>query len=145
GHLAHAELKERVTPDRAQGAHVGIALAIKQPDQRADGAASDKLMPAHAAGLALAAGARGDDEVASPLLDRRDQHSDRCGIVGAVAVPEHENISIGGLRAGETSESIAAADRDHLRARRARARARAVAAAAIGDDDAIDNITRQAS
>ncbi len=52
-------------------------------------------MPGHAAGLALAARARGDDEVATAGSDRRDQCGNRGRIVGAVAIHEDDNIGVG--------------------------------------------------
>ena len=94
-------------------------------------------------GLALAAGARGDDEVVSAGADRRDQRRDGGRIVGAVAVHEDDDVAgIGCLRAFEAGQAIAAADRDHLGARAARFLRSAVAAAAVDHDDAADDVAR---
>ena len=51
-----------------------------------------KLMRRHAARLALAAGARGNDEIIVAAADRRDQCGDGGWIVGAVAVHEDDNV-----------------------------------------------------
>jgi hypothetical protein len=143
GELAHAELQQRVAADGSKRAHVGIAHAVKQPGQNAGDAAGGKLVPGHAAWLAHAAGARGDDEVVRAGADRRDQCRDGGRIVGAVAVHEHNDVaSLRRLRAFEAGQAIAAADRDYLGARATCFLRSAVAAAAVGYDDAADDVTR---
>ena len=100
-------------------------------------------MPGHAARLALAAGARGDDEVVRAGADRRDQRRDGGRIVGAVAVHEDDDVAgMRRLRAVEAGQAIAAADRDHLGAGATRYLRGAVAAAAVDHDDAADDIAR---
>ena len=100
-------------------------------------------MPGHAARLALAAGARGDDEVVRAGADRCDQCRNGGRIVGAVAVHEdHDIAGIGRLRAFEAGQAIAAIDRDHLGAGSARYLRGTVAAATVGHDDAANDIAR---
>ncbi len=95
-------------------------------------------------GFALAARARGDDEIEIAGGERRDQRRDGGGIVGAVAVHEDDDVGVvGRLRAGEAGAAVAAADVDDFGAGAARAFLRAVAAAAIGHDHPVDDIARQ--
>src|SRR5262249_61749261 len=109
GHFAHAERHERVAAYRAEWAHVGVAHAVEKPGEKPDQLSGDELMPGHAARLAAAAGARGDNKVAIAVRQRPNQHSDDGRIVGAVAVHEDDNLRVRRLRAGETSASITAA------------------------------------
>ena len=92
--LAHAKREQGIAPDRAKRAHVGVANAIKEPHAPAGQAPGRELVPGDAAGLALAARARSDDEIAMPGADRLDQPGDRLRIVGAVAVHEHHDIGV---------------------------------------------------
>ena len=143
-HLAHAERQQGVAADGAERAHVGVAHAVEQFRQPAGKEPGEKLMRRHAAGFALAAGARGDDEIGSPGAQRRHQGRDGGRIVGAVAIHENDDVGVGGrLRAGETGAAVAAADRDHFGAGVARAFWRAVTAAAVGDDHPADDVARQ--
>ena len=104
----------------------------------------EKLMRGHAARLAFAARARGDDKIVVAGADRLDQRRNCGRIVGAVAVHEHDDVgAIGRLRTGKARKSVAAADADHVRARRAGALLGAVGAAAIGDDHPVDHLARQ--
>ena len=133
-----------VAADGAERAHIGIAHAVEQLGQPAGDEPGDNLVRRHAARLALAARARGDDEIASAGANRRDHRRDGGRIVGAVAVHEDDDIGAGGgLRAGEAGKAIAAADRNHLGARGARAFRRAVARSAVRHDDAADDVARQ--
>ena len=101
-------------------------------------------MRRHAARFALAARARGDDEIAGAGANRRHHRRDGGGIVGAVAVHEDENVGVsGGLRAGDAGQSVTAADRDHLGAGGTRVFRRAVATAAVGHDNPADDVARQ--
>ncbi len=101
-------------------------------------------MRGHAAGLAHPPRARGDDEIEFARAQRRDQPRDRRGIVGAVAVHEHDDAGAGGrLRAGEAGPAIAAADGDDFGARAPRLLRRGVRRAAVGNDDPVDDIARQ--
>src|SRR5215469_634828 len=94
-------------------------------------------MRGHAARRALAARARGDDEIASAVTDRLDQGWNGGRIVGAVAVHEDdERRGLGGFGSSEAGAAVATAGADDLRASAARALRRRVAAAAIDDDHA---------
>ena len=54
-HLAHVERQKRVAANRAEGAHIGIAEAVEQPDYCADYSSRCKLVPGHGTGFTPAA------------------------------------------------------------------------------------------
>ena len=94
GLFAHAEPHQRIAPDRAERAHIGVADAVEQPHRRADDPAGKQLMRGHAARLPLAAGARADHEIVSAVGDRRDEARDQLRAVAAVAVEKHDDVAI---------------------------------------------------
>src|SRR4029077_1763913 len=96
GQLADSKLHERVAPDRTQGAHVRITHAVKKSHAPTGDPPGRELVPGDASGLAIAAGARRDDEIVTAGPDGLDQPADAVGIVGAVAVPEYGDVGAPG-------------------------------------------------
>ncbi len=110
--FAHVERQQGIAADGAQRAHVGIGDAIAEPDEGTGDKADENLMATHAARFALAAHARADDEVITAAGNGGDHVGDRRRIVGAITIHEDDDVgAIGGLRAGEASAAVAAADR----------------------------------
>jgi hypothetical protein len=145
GELAHAQVQQRVAPDRAERAHVGVAHAVECLDHPAGEVARGDLVPSHAARLASAAGPRADDEVVAAGADRRDQRPDAPRVVRPVAVHEDEDVVAGRARAlgpGQAGAAVAAPGRDHLGAGVPRALGRAVGAAAVGHDHPAHEVAR---
>ncbi len=103
-------------------------------------------MPCDAAGLALAARPRADDEIAATGADRLDQRSDAPNIVGAIAIHEHQDVGI--LRRhgrGQARPAVAAPGIDDIGAGIFGAQHGGIAAAAVGHDDAAHEVARQAA
>src|SRR5262249_56582791 len=93
-----AEGEEGPAADRADGADAGEAIAVEDAHDRAGETGGGELVPGDAAGLAASARARPDDEIEAPSADRLDQAGDGRGIVGAVAVHEHQDVGTFGRR-----------------------------------------------
>ena len=69
-----------------------------------------ELMPAHRARLALAARARGDDEIVFAAADRIDEPRHQIAAIGAVTIHEHDDAAFGrgGGGSGGACPAIAA-------------------------------------
>ncbi len=102
-------------------------------------------MPAHGAGFAPTAGARGDDEIMAAAADRIDEQRHQIAAVGAVAVDEDNDPGLRrrGRDPRRTGPAIApAADGDDTGADGGSDRRRAVLAAAVDDDDFLRQFAR---
>jgi len=110
GHLVHAETEQKLAPNGAERAHVGVANAVEQAHPKAGQQSGGDLCRPIAAGLARPAQARRDHEVEFAGPDRSHQGADARRIVGAVAVHENHDLGVArGLRPGQAGPAIAAA------------------------------------
>src|SRR4051812_11415842 len=108
GPLFHAQLVERLPPDRAERTHVGIADAVQQPEEPSRDTSGKHLLEVHAAALPFAAGSRPNDEILFAAPDWINQLGHKLGTIAAVAIEEHNDVAIGsqGANAGGAGASI---------------------------------------
>src|ERR1700692_2804416 len=114
GELVHAELFEGVAADGAEGAHVGVADAVREAQQPADQMSGEDLGGEHGPGFAVPEDAAAEDEVGLIGKDGGEEAGQIGGVVGAVAIHEDEDggFRSGGLRAGETGGTVTAGGED---------------------------------
>src|SRR5450759_327819 len=65
----HPESIQRITPDGAEGTHIGITDTIAKSQKNAGDAASENLLEVHASRFALSARARTDHEILFSVND----------------------------------------------------------------------------
>src|SRR5436190_718798 len=92
------------------GSAAGARGPAARPFRAPDDPSGQQLEDRHAAGLARAAAARADHEIAAAVGNRRHQMRDQFRAVAAVAIEKHDDVAIRGLRAGPAGAAIAALD-----------------------------------
>jgi hypothetical protein len=143
GWLAHAKSAQRIAPDGAKWAHVGVTNTVKHSQNQAGHSSRNNLLEIHAARLALAARARTDHEIVFSTNDWIDELIYELRAIAAVPVEKNDDIAFRAKSAntGSAGASIPALWLgDHARARGARAFGGLISAAIIDNDDVARNV-----
>src|SRR5437764_11943055 len=93
GRFFHSEFFERVAPDGAEGAHIGIAYAVKQMKERSGYAAGKDLLEIHAARFAFPASPRTDHEILFAAPNWFDELRHELRTIASVTVEENDHVA----------------------------------------------------
>src|SRR6266404_2376524 len=145
--LAHPKSFERVAPDSAKWAHVGIANAVKKSQNQAGDSSRKNLLKIHAARFALAPCARTDHKIVFSGDDWIDELIHNLGAIASAAIEKNYDVGLWRKRA-DSGHARAAVTRFWLRhdsrACFTRTLRGSIAAAIIDNDHFVGQTSRQA-
>ena len=143
--LAHAEARQRVAADGAEGRHVGEARAVKKTDEQAGQMARHDLRRRQATRLTISQQARSQHEIGAAALDGCQHRRDHPRPVAAVAIDEEDDGAVrrGGGDARHHGAAVAPLRLDHDPcAGGSRALDCAILRPAVDDDDLADALSQ---
>src|ERR1043166_5659780 len=139
--LAHPELFERNTSDRAKRTHVRVANTVKDGYQPTGKSAGEDLLEVHASRFALPAGPRADDKILRASNDWIDQLRHKFRAIAAVTVEKHNGLAFrpNGRHTRSTSAAITARRFCHTGTGFPRALCRLIGTSVVDNDDLVRN------